>query len=742
MRTIGQRYELRGELAAGGMATVLLARQLGAGGFARIVAVKRLHERYAREPDFVAMFLDEARLVARIRHPNVVQTLDVVAEKNSDGGQELFIVMEYVHGESLLRLLQLARKKDEPIPLKIASAIMVGALHGLHDAHEARSESGQALGIVHRDISPHNILVGIDGVARVLDFGVAKASERITSTEEGKVKGKLSYMAPEQLSNEELDRRTDIYAVGIVLWEILAGQKLFVASNEGALIKMVLESPVEPPSRRNGNVPNALDRVIMRSLARDPSERFDTALEFANALNAAIPPASTAEVGAWVREIAASTLDEKTRAISAIEATMSSKNAEQAHASVKLSVSPKKSKTELVPPELAKTSVAPPRDLTKTAPLPKDFVAPVVPSIPPRINKTQLLVPESTGNTGTNVTAAVSKPPVSVTPSGAPKSEKKSGAPWLGIVVGLVAVGAIATVGVKFLKKDDGTPPVVASAAPSASASAAPVAGQCPGEMVSIPGGTFTMGNEDRLDEKPVHKVTLPAFCMDRLEVSVNDYKACSDKAACLRAGQENVSPDITPKEKKFWDPLCNAGDPLRGNHPVNCVDWKMANQYCEEVGKRLPTEAEWEYVARGGDTRPFPWGSDSPDSKRLNGCGTECTGWQKKMGIPPTGVLYSEDDGFPATAPVGSFPNGRSLWGVEDLAGNVGEWTSDFMAPYERADVTDPKGPEAGKERVVRGGTFTTSKRELLRPTYRMAVLPVTRHYMIGFRCAKAPKI
>ena len=211
------------------MATVHLARQLGAAGFARIVAVKRLHERYARDPEFVAMFLDEARLVGRIRHPNVVQTLDVVAEKNADGGSELFIVMEYVHGESLVRLLAAARTKDEPVPLKIASAIMIGALQGLHAAHEAKSEAGQPLNIVHRDISPHNILVGIDGVARVLDFGVAKASERVSSTTKGEVKGKLAYMAPEQLNGGEADRRTDVFAAGIVFWEVLAGQRLFVA---------------------------------------------------------------------------------------------------------------------------------------------------------------------------------------------------------------------------------------------------------------------------------------------------------------------------------------------------------------------------------------------------------------------------------------------------------------------------------------------------------------------------------
>ena len=161
--TIGGRYALCGEIASGGMATVHMARQVGAAGFARIVAIKRLHERYARDPEFVAMFLDEARLVARIRHPNVVQTVDVVAE---DG--ELSLVMEYVHGESLLRFTQMANKQSVRLPVPVVAAILANALHGLHEAHEARGETGEPLGIVHRDVSPHNILVGTDGVGRVL----------------------------------------------------------------------------------------------------------------------------------------------------------------------------------------------------------------------------------------------------------------------------------------------------------------------------------------------------------------------------------------------------------------------------------------------------------------------------------------------------------------------------------------------------------------------------------------------
>jgi eukaryotic-like serine/threonine-protein kinase len=261
--TIGGRYALCGEIASGGMATVHIARQLGAAGFARIVAVKRLHERYARDPEFVAMFLDEARIVARVRHPNVVQTIDVVAE---DG--ELFLVMEYVHGECLLRLNAMANKRSTALPVPVIAAILAAALHGLHEAHEARGETGEPLGIVHRDVSPHNILVGTDGASRVLDFGVAKASQRIQTTHEGQLKGKLSYMAPEQVTNQPVDRRTDVYAAAVCLWEALTGTKLFQGGSEGAVVNQILLEPLRPPSSLNRSVSPALRASASQAHAR------------------------------------------------------------------------------------------------------------------------------------------------------------------------------------------------------------------------------------------------------------------------------------------------------------------------------------------------------------------------------------------------------------------------------------------------------------------------------------------
>jgi serine/threonine-protein kinase len=301
------------------MATVHLGRLMGPVGFSRTVAIKRLHEHFSKDPDFVSMFLDEARLCARIRHPNVVPTLDVIAED-----RQLLLVMEYVQGESLARLQRTAVAKNDRIPLNVAVAILSGMLHGLHAAHEAKDERGQPLGIVHRDVSPQNVVVGADGVARVLDFGIAKAKGRLYTTQDGRVKGKLSYMAPEQLRSEPVDRRTDIFAASVMAWELLTGKRLFESTSEGGTITKVLLDPIPMPSAAlaeglAGASVASLDAIVMRGLQRDPADRFQTARELADELEAAVQPATTAQVGSWVESVAAEALHERTARVQEIE---------------------------------------------------------------------------------------------------------------------------------------------------------------------------------------------------------------------------------------------------------------------------------------------------------------------------------------------------------------------------------------------------------------------------------------
>ena len=314
VRVVG-RYALYAEIAAGGMATVHFGRLLGPVGFSRTVAIKRLHPQYAKDPEFVSMFLDETRLATRIRHPNVVPTLDVVATQG-----ELFLVMDYVQGESLSRLIRAARDRGERIPPRLVGSIVSGALHGLHAAHEAKNERGEPLHIVHRDISPQNVLVGTDGVSRVLDFGVAKAAGRIQTTKEGQLKGKLAYMAPEQIGGS-VTRQTDVYAAAIVLWEALTAQRLFSGDNEGQILSKVLGGLVQPPSAVVPDLPVALDEVVLRGLAREPAHRYATAREFAIAVERCVGVASSTEVGEWVEAVAHGALVKRAEKIAEIESS-------------------------------------------------------------------------------------------------------------------------------------------------------------------------------------------------------------------------------------------------------------------------------------------------------------------------------------------------------------------------------------------------------------------------------------
>jgi len=313
-RSIG-RYRVYSELASGGMATVHLGCMLGPAGFSKLVAIKCLHAEFALENEFVAMFLDEARLTSSIHHPNVVASLDVVAEQG-----ELLVVMEYVHGESLAALLRTSRVTGDVPPLAVVTRVVCDALEGLHAAHTA-SLAGRCLNIVHRDISPQNIMVGADGNTRVLDFGIAQAAVRSQVTASGTVKGKIAYMSPEQLQQRAVDARTDIFAAGVVLWEALTGRRLFFSPDPRAAADMVLNSPIVAPSAIVPSLPSELDRVVLKALARVPGQRFDSAHDFAEALRAAASEGSRRAVSDWVGRVAKDSLARRLYLLETLEAS-------------------------------------------------------------------------------------------------------------------------------------------------------------------------------------------------------------------------------------------------------------------------------------------------------------------------------------------------------------------------------------------------------------------------------------
>ncbi|MDB4934886.1 MAG: serine/threonine protein kinase [Labilithrix sp.] len=339
------RYELSAELARGGMATVYVGRLHGDGGFKRVVAIKRLHAQFRTDDNLSTMFLDEARLAARIRHPNVVHAVDVALH---DG--EMFIVMEYVEGASLSQLMRGAGRRSEQIPFAVICAIVSGLLQGLHAAHEAVDEQGQPLGIVHRDVSPQNVLVGTDGVARVLDFGVAKAIGQAHVTREGEVKGKLAYMAPEQLLGAHIERQADVFAAGTILWELLTGRRLFYGSNDGEIVRRLLELPIPPPCTINTGLTPAVDDVVLRALERDPARRFASAAEMAAALEDAILPATSRQVSEWVRALESESLAARAALVAEIES--------DAGASSRRAANPQPAATVKAPRPTARTAAA------------------------------------------------------------------------------------------------------------------------------------------------------------------------------------------------------------------------------------------------------------------------------------------------------------------------------------------------------------------------------------------------
>jgi serine/threonine protein kinase len=312
------RYEVLTQLASGGMASVYIARAQGVAGFERLVAIKVLHPHLAYEQEFISMFLDEARLAARIRHMNVVPTLDV----SDSPGDGYFLVMEYIEGDHLGALLGRAAKKGERLPQPFVCRVLVDTLQGLSAAHRLTDEHGAPMKLVHRDVSPHNILVGTDGIARLTDFGVAKADVRMASTRAGQFKGKLSYMAPEQASSNETDQRSDLFSVGIILWESLTGRRLFKGESNAATLNKLLNGTIVKPSELWPDV-EPFDDVVMKALSRNPDNRFQSADEFGEALDSAAGRAGVAktrDVAEVVRSLDADKLqDERQRVRDSIE---------------------------------------------------------------------------------------------------------------------------------------------------------------------------------------------------------------------------------------------------------------------------------------------------------------------------------------------------------------------------------------------------------------------------------------
>jgi Protein kinase domain/PEGA domain len=282
VQTVG-RYEVVGRLAMGGMAEILLGRLLGPSGFERPAVIKRILPHLVEQPSFVDMFVDEARLAARIQHKNVVHVHELGQEQGN-----LFLVMEYLEGENAAGLVRRSLIAKRDVDFALAALILAEACSGLHAAHELTDASGQPLGLVHRDVSPQNIFVTYAGAVKVLDFGIAKAADSTSHTEVGQLKGKFEYMSPEQCRGKAIDRRSDVFALGIVLYELLTRRRLFKRDSKLAVLEAVCRDPIHPPSRVSPGCPPALDQIAMRALQREPADRYQSAAEMRRDLLAVV----------------------------------------------------------------------------------------------------------------------------------------------------------------------------------------------------------------------------------------------------------------------------------------------------------------------------------------------------------------------------------------------------------------------------------------------------------------------
>jgi serine/threonine protein kinase len=300
--TTANQYQILAKLASGGMAEIFLARGASVAGVERYCVLKRILRERARDADFVQMFVHEARLVAQLQHPNIASVYDIGML-----GDSYFFTMEYVHGETIRSLLQRAQELHRPLPLACVLMIIAGAAAGLHHAHERNASDGRPLGIVHRDVSPSNLMVSYEGNVKVVDFGVAKAEDRTVETRSGTVKGKISYLSPEQCRGTRVDRRSDVFSLGIVLWELLTGDRLYRRDSDFDNMTAIVHEAAPPPSARRSDLPSAIDDLVLRLLAKSPADRFQTAAEVVDAIEAASLQSgtilSTSAVGRLVREL-------------------------------------------------------------------------------------------------------------------------------------------------------------------------------------------------------------------------------------------------------------------------------------------------------------------------------------------------------------------------------------------------------------------------------------------------------
>jgi formylglycine-generating enzyme required for sulfatase activity/tRNA A-37 threonylcarbamoyl transferase component Bud32 len=684
----GRDFRIVRALRQGGMGAVYIADQLSTG---KQRALKVMAPELASDAATRERFVLEARAAAKIESDHVVEI--VTAGVDDETGAP-YLVMELLRGEDLADALE----RLGPLPLGDVAEVLAQVGHALEQAH--------VQGIVHRDLKPENIFLAasrrrdVAFTAKILDFGIAKLVEENMAKTGTQPLGTPLFMAPEQTDRRgKIRPATDVWALGLIAFKLIVGKDFWMEA-DGSLAMLLREVCVDP-------IPFATARL--KELSARAEELGQRPLP-------ELPPG----FDAWFARCV--TRDVDARFADAGEAM--------------------RAFGELVAPDAPRGALVASGGAGDTGVVGAKSIA-----VTPSATKARTAVDPNAATRAVTGTPAASASTGTPTVQPAPEAPAKRTSP--AAMAGIAAVVVIGGVfGIRALTRE--APPAPAANAPSLltsapAASAAPIAaepaGSCPAGTVLITGAKLFMGARDLTpDTKPPHEVTLSSFCLDKTEVTTRAYLACVEKGECERPPSKVSWPGITPAQEKLYSGLCNADQKDRLDHPINCVAWAMADNFCKKRGARLPTEAEWELAARGSVQRRYPWGDEPPSPKLLNACGAECTKWFAAAGERHSS-MYEGDDGFSTTAPVGSFPAGASAAGVLDLAGNVWEWTADWYAPYSADPAVDPRGPATGTQRVVRGGDFTGFQADWARPAYRWKTDPDTFNHAIGFRCAAAPK-
>ncbi len=718
--TLADKYVVESVVGEGGFAVVYRATH---SVWKRPVALK-VFKVFAdaspeRREQLLADFVREGALLAELseRSSAIVQARDIGSTVLPSGYEVPFMVLEWLDGETLETVLFREAAANAPTRSVEETVELLGPVaEALALAHQK--------GIAHRDVKPGNVFVvgDMNGVhtVKLLDFGIAKVVQEAQKDGFRKTSAVPSSFTPLYGAPEQFDRTvgstgpwTDVFAFGLVLVEVMLGREALVGDNVTQLGFSAMDERRRPSPRSLGLIVNdEVEAAFLKAFEVKPEDRYQDVGQFWVALRNALalgPPSGFTLASAQLRRVAPVY-------------------------SVRGALSPGLATTPSMGAPQVVSMVGSSSSAGRTAPLGVGEPEP------------------SRASTVVESSLEVRKTPAGAEAE-APKAKSKA---WMGIVA-VAAIGAVVGGGLFFRSKStasDGSananPSAVASTSSSAPASVVakpegPPA--CPKGMLEVKGGDFYMGSDDKSvndDEKPAHPVKLDRYCLDEFEVTVAEYKACSDTGKCKRRTPENDWKGITPRQKKLYDPVCNLNDvAAMAAHPINCIDWTDAETFCEEIrGGRLPTEAEWEFAARGSDGRIYPWGDSPPAPGLLNACGSECVAWKRKNPDPEDVLtaMYKSDDGFVHTSPVGSFPRGQTSHGMKDMVGNVWEWVSDYHAPYTQGPrVLAPKGPTTGDTRVIRGGAWNGGDPAWLRPTFRFNAPPEMRSHGIGFRCAKA---